>query len=531
MTLTAAQLAQIPIAAGLREVALLARYGNRHGLIAGATGTGKSVSLQLLAEGFSERGVPVFMADVKGDLAGLSQPATLSEKLSKRLQLLGVENFSPKASPVLLWDIFGQQGHALRTTISEMGPILLARILGLNDTQEGVLNIVFRCADDEGLLLLDLADLRAMLNFVAENAKAISQRYGLVSSQSIAAVQRALLALEDAGGDTFFGEPAFDLRDMFQVGPDGRGVINIMAADQLILKPMLYATFLLWLLSELFEQLPEVGDLDKPRMVFFFDEAHLLFTDAPPVLVQRVEQVVRLIRSKGVGVYFISQNPDDVPDAVLGQLGHRIQHALRAFTPRDQKAVKVAADTFVQNPAFKTVEALTTLGVGEALVSVLQDGGVPSMVERAYILPPRSRIGAISAEERTSLLQQSPLRGKYEQRLDRESAAEVLTARANAPLDAAPAPPPKAETQQGGWSLSWPWGNQGAAPAPPAPQRPSVKPPPLPRRSAPRESSAPRRSSQRQSVGETLAKSVARTVGSQLGRQVIRGILGAILRR
>jgi uncharacterized protein len=515
----------IPLARGQRDVALLTRYGNRHGLIAGATGTGKTVSLQVLAEGFSAQGVPVFMADVKGDLAGISQAANPSERLSNRLKLLGIDGFTPKASPVVFWDIFGQKGHPLRTTISEMGPILLARILDLNETQEGVLNVVFRFADDEGLLLLDLADLRAMLSHVAENAKAVSSQYGLVSTTSIAAVQRALLALEDAGGEQFFGEPAFVLQDLFQRAPDGRGVINIMAADQLILKPKLYSTFLLWLLSELFEQLPEVGDLDKPRMVFFFDEAHLLFTDAPPVLVQRVEQVVRLIRSKGVGVYFISQNPDDVPDAILGQLGNRVQHALRAFTPRDQKSVRVAAETFMQNPAFDTAQVITQLGVGEALVSVLGDGGVPTMVERVYILPPASRIGVITDAERTALLQQSPIANKYETRLDRDSAFEVLTQRAQAPAPEEAAP--QAETS-GGWSLSWPWGDKPAEPA----ARPA--PPPLPRRVAPpppapraRRAAAP----QRQSVGESFAKSVARTMGSQLGRQVIRGILGAILRR
>ena len=519
----------IPLARGQRDVALLTRYGNRHGLIAGATGTGKTVSLQVLAEGFSNAGVPVFMADVKGDLAGISQAASVSDRLSNRLKLLGIDAsaFKAKASPVVFWDIFGQKGHPLRTTISEMGPILLARILDLNETQEGVLNIVFRLADDEGLLLLDLADLRAMLSHVAENAKAVSSQYGLVSTTSIAAVQRALLALEDAGGEQFFGEPAFALQDLFQLAPDGRGVINIMAADQLVLNPKLYSTFLLWLLSELFEQLPEVGDLDKPRMVFFFDEAHLLFTDAPSVLVQRVEQVVRLIRSKGVGVYFISQNPDDVPDAILGQLGNRVQHALRAFTPRDQKSVRVAAETFMQNPAFDSAQAITQLGVGEALVSVLGDGGVPTMVERVYILPPNSRIGAISDAERQALLAQSPVANKYETRLDRESAFEVLTQRAQAPADAEA--PPIAAENSAGWSLSWPWGAKPDQPAarpapPPLPRRMTPSPPPEPRA---RRTAAP----QRQTVGESFAKSVARTVGSQLGRQVIRGILGAILRR
>ncbi len=340
----------MPIARGARGLSLLTRYANRHGLIAGATGTGKSVSLMLLAEEFSKRGVPVFLADVKGDLAGLSQSAVISDKLRNRLKLLGIEDqWKPGANPVVFWDIYGQNGHPLRTTISEMGPILLSRLMELNEVQAGVLNIVFRVADEEGLLLLDLPDLRAMLNYVAENAKAISAEYGLVSATSIAAVQRALLGLEDAGARSFFGEPAFELRDFFAIDPAGRGVINVMSAEQLIMKPKLYSSFLLWLLSELFEQLPEVGDLDKPRLVFFFDEAHLLFDDAPPSLVQRVEQVVRLIRSKGVGVYFCSQNPDDVPGDILGQLGHRIQHALRAFTPRDQKAVKTAPTPRPQN--------------------------------------------------------------------------------------------------------------------------------------------------------------------------------------
>ncbi len=517
----------INVARGQADYCLLSKFGNRHGLIAGATGTGKTVSLQVLAEGFSARGVPVFMADVKGDLAGMSQLAQVSEKLTKRLSLLAVEGFKPAASPVVFWDIFGKSGHALRTTISEMGPILLARVLELNDTQEGVLNVVFRVADDEGLLLLDLADLRAMLNFVSENAKAISTQYGLVSPQSVAAIQRSLLSLEDAGGAQFFGEPAFELRDLFAIAPDGRGVVNIMAADQLILKPKLYSTFLLWLLSELFEQLPEVGDLEKPRMVFFFDEAHLLFTDAPPALVQRVEQVVRLIRSKGVGVYFISQNPDDVPDTILGQLGNRIQHALRAFTPRDQKSVRVAAETFVTNPALDTASVITQLGVGEALVSFLNESGIPGMVQRAYVMPPSSRIGAISELERQQVLAASPIAGKYETPIDRESASEVLKQRLEQP-EPAPAPP---AASSGGWSLSWPWADKTGGGKPAA----APTPPPLPASrirtvpAVPRAPAAPR-ASQRQSVTEAFAKSVVRTVGSRLGQQMIRGLFGALTR-
>ena len=521
--------AQMRIARGTRDLVLLTRYANRHGLIAGATGTGKSVSLMLLAEEFSKRGVPVFLADVKGDLAGLSQSAVMSDKLRNRLKLLGIEDqWKPGANPVVFWDIYGQNGHPLRTTISEMGPILLSRLMELNEVQSGVLNIVFRVADEEGLLLLDLPDLRAMLNYVAENAKAISAEYGLVSATSIAAVQRALLGLEDAGARAFLGEPAFELRDFFAIDPAGRGVINVMAAEQLIMKPKLYSSFLLWLLSELFEQLPEVGDLDKPRLVFFFDEAHLLFDDAPPSLVQRVEQVVRLIRSKGVGVYFCSQNPDDVPGDILGQLGHRIQHALRAFTPRDQKAVKTAAETFVANPGLDVFKAITELGVGEALVSFLEEGGRPAMVERAWILTPGCRIGAITPEERAAVRAASPVGGKYDQGVDRESAYEVLKRRAEPQAEAAPEAGPPA--QGGGWTLNWPWGKQAPAP-PPAPAQQ-----PRPRASAPRPAPAPRptpapRASNRQGVGEAFAKSVARTVGNQLGRSLLRGILGAITRR
>lgn len=532
---------QLPLARGDRDLSLLLRYANRHGLVAGATGTGKSVSLMVLAEGFSRAGVPVFLADVKGDLAGLSQAAVRSDKLNNRLKMLGIEDsWKAEAHPVVFWDIYGVKGTPLRTTISEMGPLLLARLLELNEVQEGVLNIAFRVADDEGLLLLDLDDLRAMLAFVAENAKDISSRYGLVSSASIAAVQRALLQLEDAGARQFFGEPAFELRDFFQVDGQGRGVINIMAAEQLILKPRLYSSFLLWLLSELFEQLPEVGDLDKPQLVFFFDEAHLLFDDAPPSLVQRVEQVVRLIRSKGVGIYFISQNPDDVPNTILGQLGHRVQHALRAFTPRDQKAVKTAAETFVPNPKLKVAEVITQLGVGEALVSLLEDGGRPGMVERAWVLAPGCRIGAISDEERAAVRARSPVGPKYDTPLDRESAFEILKRRAEAPEEA----PPETEQApaQPGWTLNWPWGQSGGS----APQGGGLPPPPPPTRTqapartqspprsstsrqAPRQPAAPR-GSNRQSVGEAFAKSVARTVGNQLGRQVMRGLLGAILR-
>jgi DNA helicase HerA-like ATPase len=527
---------KITIARGQRDLDVVLRYANRHGLIAGATGTGKSVSLMVLAEQFSRNGVPVFVADIKGDLAGLSQAAAPSDKLLNRLKLLGIENiWRPGANPVVCWDLYAVNGHPLRTTVSEMGPILMARLLELNEIQEGVLNIVFRVADDEGMLLIDINDLRAMLNYVAENAKDISQQYGLVSSTSIAAVQRSLLSLEDAGGRDFFGEPAFELAEFFRIDPQGRGVINLMSAEQLVLKPRLYSSFLLWLMSELFEQLPEVGDLDKPRMVFFFDEAHLLFHDAPTAMVQRIEQVVRLIRSKGVGIYFCSQNPDDVPNNILGQLGHRIQHALRAFTPRDQKAVKSAAETFVANPALNVVDAITQLNVGEALVSFLEEGGRPAMVERAWVMTPGCRIGAISTEERAALRAQSPVGTKYDAPIDRESAFEILKARSEPPA-AAPEPAPK--ESDGGWSLNWPWGKPApSAPAPAPPPAPS----PRPRSSTPRSAPAPRpapaprqppapRPSNRQGVGETLAKSIARSVGSTLGRQILRGIFGSMRR-
>ena len=375
------------------QVFLLPRYGNRHGLVAGATGTGKTVTLMTLAEGFSRIGVPVFLADVKGDVAGLAMPGAMNDKLAARIQQVGATDYRNEAAPVVFWDLWGVKGHPVRTTVSEMGPLLLSRILELNDTQGGVLDIVFKLADDRGLLLLDLADLRALLALVAEERKEVSTRYGLVSTQSIGAIQRALLRLEQEGADNFFGEPALELADLMRTRHDGRGIINILAADQLILKPRLYSSFLLWLLSELFEQLPEVGDLDKPKLVFVFDEAHLLFDDAPPSLRQRVEQVVRIIRSKGVGVYFCSQFPDDVPDEILGQLGNRFQHALRAFTPRDQKAVRTAAETFVANPALDVAQAIGQLGVGEALVSTLQDKGVPMPVEHTLIAPIRQRGG------------------------------------------------------------------------------------------------------------------------------------------
>ncbi|MBI2397595.1 MAG: DUF853 family protein [Xanthomonadales bacterium] len=499
-------MASILLGRGEQEVHLLAKYGNRHGLIAGATGTGKSVSLMVLAEGFSRLGVPVFLADVKGDLAGLCQPAAApGEKLQARITRLGLTDWKPEANPVVLWDIYGERGHPVRTTVSEMGPNLLTRLLELNEVQEGVLQVAFRVADDEGLLLLDLDDLRAMLAFVAEHAKEISVKYGLVSPQSIAAIQRALLQLENDGGARFFGEPALDLADFMRQDMTGRGIINVLAAEQLILKPRVYSSFLLWMLSELFENLPEVGDLDRPKLVFFFDEAHLLFDDAPPQLQQRVEQVVRLIRSKGVGIYFISQLPDDVPAVVLGQLGNRIQHALRAFTPRDQKAVKTAAETFPPNPRVDVVEAITQLGVGEALVTTLQEGGIPLPVERTLIAPPRCRIGAISDEERASVRQRSPVGGRYDTAMNRESAFEQLHRARDEAAPTVPAP---------------------ATPAPaPATGKPTADETPTWGQRFQEFLFGTRR---RQGAIETVAKSAMRTAGTRVTNQILRGVLGGV---
>ena len=482
------------------KVWLLPRFGNRHGLVAGATGTGKTVTLMTLAEGFSRMGVPVFMADVKGDVAGLAAAGTSNDKLQARVAEIGVTDYANEASPVVFWDIYGKLGHPVRTTVSEMGSLLLGRILDLNDTQAGVLDIVFKLADDRGLLLLDLADLRALLGLVADERKDISTEYGLVSAQSIGAIQRALLRLEQEGADRFFGEPALELADLMRTTTDGRGVIGILAADQLILKPKLYSTFLLWLLSELFENLPEVGDLDKPKLVFVFDEAHLLFDDAPAALRQRIEQVVRIIRSKGVGVYFCSQFPDDVPDEILGQMGNRFQHALRAFTPRDQKAVKTAAETFVANPALDVAEAIGKLGVGEALVSTLQDKGVPMPVEKTLVAPPRCRMGAITPDERARVRAGSPVGAKYDTPIDRESAAEMLAKKADAATQNAKAPPAKTREQDDAQDSGF-----GQA----------VK-------------DAVFGTKRRQGMVETMAKQTARTVGSQVGRQILRGVLGGI---
>jgi uncharacterized protein len=404
---------------------ILPKMANRHGLIAGATGTGKTVTLQSLAEGFSALGVPVFMADVKGDLSGMSQAGGGNPKVDARVELLGLTDYKPQASPVTFWDVFGKKGHPVRTTVAEMGPLLLARMLNLNDVQGGVINSIFKIADDKGWLLLDLKDLRAMSQHAAENSAEYQTEYGNISAASVGALQRSLLQLETEGGDLLFGEPAMNLDDLMQTDNQGRGVINILASDQLFNSPRVYATLLLWLLSELFEKLPEVGDLEKPKLVFFFDEAHLLFTDAPQALMQKIEQVVRLIRSKGIGVYFVSQNPLDIPDIVLGQLGNRVQHALRAFTPRDQKAVNAAAETFRVNPKVDVATAITELGVGEALVSFLDEKGIPTPVERAFICPPQSRIGPATDAERAAVINNSVLRGFYERQVDRESAYEV----------------------------------------------------------------------------------------------------------
>ena len=419
------------------DLSILPKMANRHGLITGATGTGKTVTLQTIAEQFSNIGVPVFMADVKGDLSGVSQTGGGNTKVADRVQQLGLANFTYHGNPVTFWDVFGEQGHPLRATVSEMGPLLFTRLLNLNDTQSGVMTIAFKLADDNGLLLLDLKDLRALMQYVGDNAKQLTTEYGNVSPASIGAIQRGLLMLEQQGGDIFFGEPALNLMDLIQTDSNGKGMLNILVADKLMTSPKLYATFLLWLLSELFEQLPEVGDMDKPKLLFFFDEAHLLFTDAPTALIDKIEQVVRLIRSKGVGVYFITQNPLDVPLKVLGQLGNRVQHALRAFTPMDQKAVKTAADTFRQNPLFDTGEAITQLGTGEALVSFLDEKGAPTIVERALVVPPHSQIGPITAEQRAAIITDSLVAGVYETLVDRESAYEVLKGKAEVAAQAA----------------------------------------------------------------------------------------------
>jgi DNA helicase HerA-like ATPase len=491
--------APLLIARSKIDLFLLPQMANRHGLIAGATGTGKTVSLQVMAEALSNAGVPVFMADVKGDLAGLSQAGQATPKVQERIKKLGLENFPFAASPVTFWDVFGVAGHPVRSTVSEMGPLLLSRILNLNDVQQGVMAIVFKIADDNGLLLLDLKDLRSMVQYAGENAKQFTTQYGNISSMSIGAIQRGLLELEQQGSAQFFGEPALNFDDWLQTD-NGRGRINILAADKLLLAPRLYTTFLLWMLSELHEKLPEVGDVDKPRLVFFFDEAHLLFDDAPASLLQKIEQIVRLVRSKGVGVYFVTQNPLDVPDNVLGQLGNRIQHALRAFTPRDQKAVAAAAETFRINPKLDVAKVITELEVGEALVSFLDEKGAPGVVERAFILPPHSQIGAITPEQRQAIIASSLIAGQYEKAVDRESAYERLKARAEQKVDAAA---PAAAPANGGIFGAITNALGGGA--------------------------TTGRGRTREGMGEAMLKSAVRAAGSQMGRQIVRGVFGSIL--
>jgi DNA helicase HerA-like ATPase len=484
-----------PIAKGSVEIDMLGSMANRHGLIAGATGTGKTVTLKVLAEGFSRLGVPVFMADVKGDLAGISQPGTDNPKLQERCRTLGLSTLEFCPFPVMFWDVFGEQGHPVRATISDMGPLLLGRLLDLNETQSGVLTLVFKIADDSGMLLLDLKDLRAMLEYVGENAKQFTTQYGNVSTASIGAIQRGLLALDEQGGEKFFGEPALNIADLLQTDSAGRGYINILAAEKLMLSPKVYSTFLLWLLSELFETLPEAGDLEKPKLVFFFDEAHLLFDDAPKALLQTIEQVVRLIRSKGIGVYFVSQSPMDIPQDVLGQLGNRVQHALRAFTPKDQQAVKAAADTFRSSGAFNVAQAIGELAIGEALISLLDEKGAPAPVERALVYPPLSRIGPVSVEERQKIMKSSLVYGHYETVQDRDSAYERLKARAAHPApEAAPAPQDSGGGLGGIFSSLTHSGGRS-----------------------------------RQSPFNAALTSAARSIGTQVGRQLIRGILGSFL--
>jgi DNA helicase HerA-like ATPase len=472
-----------------QPVFLLPQMANRHGLVAGATGTGKTVTLQGLAEAFSNIGVPVFAADIKGDLSGISQPGKTHPKITERVNLMRLDDFQFSGFPTTFWDVFGEQGHPVRTTISDMGPLLLSRLMNLNDTQQGVLTLIFRVADDNGWLVLDLKDLRAMLQFVAENAKEFQTLYGNISAASVGAIQRRLLVLEDQGADKLFAEPVLNLDDLLQTDVQGKGIINLLAADKLMHSPQLYSTFLLWLLAELFEQLPEVGDPEKPKLVLFFDEAHLLFDDAPKALLDKIEQVVRLIRSKGVGVYFVTQNPTDIPDSVLGQLGNRIQHALRAYTAKDQKAVKAAAETFRDNPAFSTTEVITEMGVGEALVSMLDEKGSPQIVQRTMIKPPQGQIGPITPQQRQQLMQNSLVAGVYEKMLDRESAHEILAERAEKMQQAALAEQTEAAKE-------------------------TVK---------------PTRKSNRESVFEAFAKSAMRSVGSQIGRRLVRGIFGSLL--
>ncbi len=509
---------------------LLLKYGNRHGLVTGATGTGKTITLQILAEGFSNQGVPVFCADVKGDLSGIAMMGEAKDFLVARAEAVQLDPYEFQEFPVIFWDLFGQQGHPIRATVSEMGPLLLSRLMNLTEAQEGIINIAFRIADEEGLLLLDMKDLQALLANIAERADELSARYGNVTKPSVGAIQRTLLILEQQGAANFFGEPALKIADIMRTTRDGRGAINVLAADKLMMNPRLYATFLLWLLSELFEELPEVGDPEKPKLVFFFDEAHLLFDGAPKVLVDRVEQVVRLIRSKGVGVYFVTQNPLDVPETVLAQLGNRVQHALRAYTPREQKAVRTAADTFRPNPDFDCAKAITQLGVGEALVSALEAKAVPAMVQRTLIRPPASRVGPVTPQERASIMANSPVSGQYDKTIDRESAFEMLQKRA-ADRQAGEQQDRYQQPQSGGGGSKWTLPDFGGSDRPPQddyrqPQG-DYRQAPTPRQRAP----AQPRPSNRQSVAEAAIKSVVRSMGSSVGRALVRGILGSLTKR
>ncbi|HBH7067857.1 TPA: DUF853 domain-containing protein [Enterobacter cloacae] len=483
-----------------KELYLLPAMANRHGLITGATGTGKTVTLQKLAESLSEIGVPVFMADVKGDLTGVAQEGTASEKLLERLKNIGITDWTPHGNPVVVWDIFGEKGHPVRATVSDLGPLLLARLLNLNDVQSGVLNIIFRIADDQGLLLLDFKDLRAITQYIGDNAKSFQNQYGNISSASVGAIQRGLLTLEQQGAEHFFGEPMLDIKDWMRTDSSGKGIINILSSEKLYQMPKLYAASLLWMLSELYEQLPEAGDLDKPKLVFFFDEAHLLFNDTPQVLLDKIEQVIRLIRSKGVGVWFVSQNPSDVPDNVLGQLGNRVQHALRAFTPKDQKAVKAAAQTMRANPAFDTEAAIQALGTGEALISFLDAKGSPSVVERAMVIAPCSRMGPVTDDERNGLINHSPVYGKYEDEVDRESAFEMLQKGVQATTESQDAPAAK------GQSVAVDDGILGGL------------------KDILFGSTGPR-GGKHDGVVQTMAKSAAR----QVTNQIVRGMLGSLL--
>ncbi len=491
-----------------KKVSLALKYANRHGLVAGATGTGKTVSLQIMAEEFSNQGVPVFIADVKGDIAGMAKAGEMKDFLAARAEKIDFDDYAMGGFPVTFWDLHGVQGHPLRTTVSEMGPLLLSRLLNLNDTQEGVLTLAFKLADDEQMLLLDLKDLRALMVNIAERRKELSAEYGNVSAASVGAIQRKLLQLEAQGAKKFFGEPALDLRDFMRVTEEGRGIINILAADKLMMTPKLYATFLLWLLSELFEELPEIGDPEKPVFVFFFDEAHLLFKDAPDALMDKIEQVVRLIRSKGVGIYFVSQNPLDVPDSVSSQLGNRVQHALRAFTPKEQKVIRAAADTFRPNPKFKTREVITQLGIGEALVSTLLKKGVPGVVEQTLIRPPSSRMGPLTKKERKEILDRSLMGSKYDKRIDRKSAYEILKARAETRAEAAEKAERKAAAEKEKLKR--------------AKERERARK----SKAKPRRTTRKRRRSNRQSVGEAAAKTAVRT----FTRAIVRGILGSFKR-